>query len=173
MPSADFSEFPHAVSNLGADGTPHPHISEISLGKNTNILHTAAMFTLRLPSVEFVIFGSLFQSLGLIRGFCSSARGFASRLPSDKPSPICPCLLLVVKKLHKCILRRATGDFHPINSYSCQAHQRAESDPTSIVHELTHFHHSPNRWGVLAQALCASIEIIFVILRVVSNNGIQ
>jgi hypothetical protein len=86
MPSADFSEFPLDVAIESAVRLPESRTSETSPGNPPTFPPATAPFTLNPSSVDFVIFGSLIQILGLIRGFCPSARGFAVSLPSDPTS---------------------------------------------------------------------------------------
>ena len=85
----------------------------------------------------FVILGSLAQRLGLVCGFwgmrflgdaqSTSARTFALRLPPHSLSRDCTCLKLVVvisRRLYRqSDVGSPTGDFHPISSCPCRAHQ--------------------------------------------------
>ena len=54
--------------------------------------------------------------------FCSSARSFALRLPSDGLSQLRPCLRLVFLLYLKTLQGSHTGDFHPISSRPCRAY---------------------------------------------------
>ncbi len=69
---------------------------QISPNKNMSLQCTTAAFTLPPDTSGFVILCSLAPGLSLLCDFCSSARTFAFRLPSDKSSRPCPCLRLVV-----------------------------------------------------------------------------
>jgi hypothetical protein len=73
-----------------------PHGKQISPDKDVNFPCTTAAFTLPLEPVGFVVLCQLAQELSLVCGFCSSARTFALRLPSDGRSPFRPCLRLVL-----------------------------------------------------------------------------
>ena len=60
-----------------------PHGKQISPDKDVNFPCTTAAFTLPHEPVGFVVLCQLAQGLSLLCGFCSSARTFALRLPSD------------------------------------------------------------------------------------------
>ena len=69
---------------------------QISPDKNMNCHDTTAGFTVQREFAAFVVMCQLDPLLSLISDFCSSARRFALRLPSDNPSRDCLCLRLVV-----------------------------------------------------------------------------
>jgi hypothetical protein len=95
-----------------------PHGKQISPDKNVNFPCTTAAFTLPPEPAGFVVLCQLAQELSLVCGFCSSARRFALRLPSDGRSPSRPCLRLVllVVFLNMNTLGSRTGDFLPRRS---------------------------------------------------------
>ena len=72
------------------------HDGQVSPDKNVNFPRTAAAFTLSPEPVGFVVLCQLARRLSLVCGFCSSARAFALRLPSDARSPSRPCLRLIL-----------------------------------------------------------------------------
>ena len=101
-----------------------PHGKQISPDKNVNFPCTTAAFTLPLEPLGFVVLCQLAQGLSLVCGFCSSARTFALRLPSDPSSRRRPCLRLVllVVFISMNTLGPRIGDFHPISSRPCRAY---------------------------------------------------
>jgi hypothetical protein len=103
-----------------------PHGKQISPDKDVNFPCTTAAFTLPPEPAGFVVLCQLAQGLSLICGFCSSARTFALRLPSDGRSPFRPCLRLVLLIVLITIntIGSRTGDFHPISSRPCRAYTK-------------------------------------------------
>jgi hypothetical protein len=101
-----------------------PHGKQISPDKDVNFPCTTAAFTLPPEPAGFVVLCQLAQGLSLVYGFCSSARTFALRLPSDGRSPSRPCLRLVllVAFINMNTIDSRTGDFHPISSRPCRAY---------------------------------------------------
>jgi hypothetical protein len=90
-----------------------PHGNQISPDKDVNFPCATAAFTLPLEPVGFVVLCQLAQELSLVCGFCSSARTFALRLPSDPSSRRRPCLRLVllVVFIKMNTIGSRTGDF--------------------------------------------------------------
>jgi len=80
-----------------------PHGKQISPDKDVNFPCTTAAFTLPPEPAGFVVLCQLAQELSLICGFCSSARTYALRLPSDGRSPSRPCLRLVLLVVFICM----------------------------------------------------------------------
>ncbi len=94
--------------------------------KSVNFLCTTAAFTLSPEPAGFVVLCQLTRGLSLVCGFCSSARTFALRLPSDPSSRRRPCLrlVLVIASISMNTLGSRTGDFHPISSRPCRAYTK-------------------------------------------------
>ena len=93
-----------------------PHGNQISPDKDVNFPCTTAAFTLPHEPVGFVVLCQLAQGLSLLCGFCSSARTFALRLPSDPSSRRRPCLRLVLLVVSICdehLLVLVQGTFTP------------------------------------------------------------
>ena len=92
-----------------------PQGKQISPDKDVNFPCTTAAFTLPPEPAGFVVLCQLAQGLSLVCGFCSSARTFAFRLPSDPSSRRRPCLWLVllVVFIYVNTLGSRTGDFLP------------------------------------------------------------
>ena len=90
---------------------------------------TNAAFTLPPEPAGFVVLCQLAQGLSLVCGFCSSARTFALRLPSDGRSPSRPCLRLVllVVFINMNTIGSRTGDLHSISSRPCRAYTTAST----------------------------------------------
>jgi hypothetical protein len=101
-----------------------PHGKQISPDKNVSFPCTTAAFTLSYEPAGFVVLCQLAQGLSLVCGFCSSARTYALRLPSDGRSPSRPCLRLVllVVFINMNTIGSRTGDLHPISSRPCRAY---------------------------------------------------
>ena len=74
----------------------HGQVGQISPDKNVNCCYTTAAFTLSPEPEGFVVLCQLARRLSLVCHFCSSARSFALRLPSDPASRRRPCLRLVL-----------------------------------------------------------------------------
>ena len=70
---------------------PHGPYGQISPDKDVNCGYTTAAFTLSPEPEGFVVLCQLARRLSLVCHFCSSARSFALRLPSDPASRRCPC----------------------------------------------------------------------------------
>jgi hypothetical protein len=118
--------------------SPLPHGKQISPDKNVLARRSASARRRELsvhnrriyPTPEpagFVVSCQLAHELSRICGFCSSARTFALRLPSDGRSPFRPCLRLVLLVVFICMntIGSRTGDFHPISSRPCRAYTMA------------------------------------------------
>ena len=101
-----------------------PHGKQISPDKDVNFPCTTAAFTLPPEPAGFVVLCQLAQGLSLVCGFCSSARTYALRLPSDGRSPSRPCLRLVLLVVFMTMntIGSRTGDLHPISSRPCRAY---------------------------------------------------
>ena len=101
-----------------------PRGKQISPDKNVNFPCTTAAFTLSHEPSGFIVLCQLAQGLSLVCGFCSSARTFALRLPSDPSSRRRPCLRLVLLVVFITMntIGSRTGDFHPISSRPCRAY---------------------------------------------------
>ena len=90
-----------ACSTSGLTGrllrhAPHSHVGQISPDKNVNCRYTTAAFTLSPEPEGFVVLCQLARRLSLVCHFCSSARSFALKLPSDAASRRRPCFRLVL-----------------------------------------------------------------------------
>ena len=87
--------------------------------ERVNFPCTTAAFTLSPEPVGFAMCGWLARKLSLLCGFCSSARTFALRLPSDPSSRRRPCLrlaLLLVSIITMNTLRFSYRGFSPHKS---------------------------------------------------------
>src|SRR4030042_3305684 len=95
-----------------------PHGKQISPDKDVNFPCTTAAFTLLPEPAGFGVLCQLARELSLVCGFCSSARNFALRLPSDGRSPFRPCLRLVllVVFINMNTIGSRTGAFLPRRS---------------------------------------------------------
>jgi hypothetical protein len=104
-----------------------PQGKQISPDKDVNFPYTTAAFTLPPEPAGFVVLCQLAQELSLVCGFCSSARTYALRLPSDGRSPSRPCLRLVllVVFINMNTIGSRKGDLHPISSRPCRAYTTA------------------------------------------------
>jgi hypothetical protein len=106
-----------------------PHGKQISPDKDVNFPCTTAAFTLPPEPSGFVVLCQLAQELSLVCGFCSSARTFALRLPSDPSSRRRPCLplVLLIVFMNMNTIGSRTGDLHPISSRPCRAYTTRSS----------------------------------------------
>ena len=118
-----------------------PHGKQISPDKDVNFPCTTAAFTLPPEPVGFVVLCQLAQELSLVCGFCSSARTYALRLPSDGRSPFRPCLRLVllVVSTNMNTIGSRTGDLHPISSRPCRAYTSQSSGWLTATADLNRY----------------------------------
>jgi hypothetical protein len=90
------------------------HAGQISPDKNVNCGYTTAAFTLSPEPEGFVVLCQLARRLSLVCRFCSSARSFALRLPSDPASQRRPChrlvLMLMISTINRILVQ---GTFTP------------------------------------------------------------